>query len=84
MVTLQTEHFMLAVPRGHRLSTIAAVHMADLVHEDFIFYTEDAPGLRRAALHACEIHGFTPRIAQEAVQVALRMTLFSNSIAFAV
>jgi DNA-binding transcriptional LysR family regulator len=83
MLTLQTERLLLAVPRGHRLAAASTVHMADLVEEDFIFYTEDAPGLRLAALHACEIHGFTPRIAQEAVQVATLISLVEAGLGIA-
>lgn len=83
MQTLQTESLLLAVPRSHRLAKAAKVSMADLVEEDFIFYTEDAPGLRVAALHACETHGFTPRIAQEAVQVATLISLVEAGLGIA-
>lgn len=83
MATLQTESMLLAVPRGHRLAAAATVRMADLAEEDFIFYTKDAPGLRMAALHACEFHGFTPRITQEAVQVATLASLVEAGLGVA-
>lgn len=83
MLTLQTEHLLLALPLGHPLAAATRVRMADLANEDFVFYTEDAPGLRMAALHACEIHGFTPRIAQEAVQVATVMSLVEAGLGIA-
>lgn len=83
MLTLQMERLMLVAPRGHRLAAAPSVRMGDLAEEDFIFYTEDAPGLRMAALHACEVHGFTPRIAQEAVQVATVMSLVEAGLGIA-
>jgi DNA-binding transcriptional LysR family regulator len=83
MQTLQTERLTLAIPHNHRFAARSAIRMADLIDEDFIFYTEDAPGLRMAALHACEAHGFTPRIAQEAVQVATVMSLVDAGLGIA-
>lgn len=83
MLSLQTERLLLAVPRGHRLAAAASVRMADLAEEDFVFYNDDAPGLRMAALHACEIHGFTPRITQEAVQVATLASLVEAGLGVA-
>lgn len=83
MQTLQTENLLLAVPRNHPLAGTATVRMADLRQQDFIFYTEDAPGLRMAALHACEAHGYTPRITQEAVQVATLISLVEAGLGIA-
>lgn len=83
MMTLQTEHLLLAIPTGHPLAATDVIRMADLADQDFIFYTEDAPGLRMAALHACEAHGFTPRITQEAVQVATLMSLVEAGLGIA-
>ena len=83
MLTLQTERLLLALPGGHRLAAADTVCMADLAEEDFIFYTEDAPGLRMAALHACETHGFSPRIAQEAVQVQTLISLVEAGLGIA-
>lgn len=83
MLALQTEQFMLAVPHKHALAEAESVSMSDLRQQDFIFYTEDAPGLRVAALHACETHGFTPRIAQEAVQVATVVSLVEAGLGIA-
>lgn len=83
MQSLRTEQLLLAVPLKHALAEAATVRMADLRHQDFIFYTDDAPGLRMAALHACETHGFTPRIAQEAVQVATVISLVEAGLGIA-
>ncbi|MFA5663670.1 LysR family transcriptional regulator [Castellaniella sp.] len=75
MYSLQRENFLLVVPARHRLAGLSRLSMADLVDEDFVFYTEDAAGLRMAALLACEVHGYTPRVAQEAAQVATLISL---------
>ncbi|NLC36662.1 MAG: LysR family transcriptional regulator [Alcaligenaceae bacterium] len=83
MQTLQTENLILVVPRNHALASVASVRMADLRHQDFIFYAHEAHGLRMAALHACEAHGFTPRITQEALQVATLISLVEAGLGVA-
>ena len=83
MLSLQTERLLLAVPKEHPLARVSDIKMKDLAAEDFIFYTEDAPGLRMAALHACEAHGFTPRVTQEAVQVATLASLVEAGLGIA-
>jgi DNA-binding transcriptional LysR family regulator len=35
----------------------------------------DAPGLRTAAIHACQLRGFMPRVTQEAIQVQTVLSL---------
>lgn len=74
---------MLVVPRNHALAELASIRMSSLKAESFIIYTEDAPGLRMATLHACEVHGFTPRIAQEAVQVTTILSLVEAGLGIA-
>ncbi len=70
MSPLQTEPFVLAVPCHHPLATQATVCLRDLSEEGFILYTaSDAAGLRMAATQACQLRGFSPKVAQEAVQV---------------
>lgn len=83
MQTLQTENLILAVPRNHALASANQVRMADLRNQDFIFYAHEAHGLRMAALHACEAHGFTPRITQEALQVATLISLVEAGLGIA-
>src|SRR5690606_12680011 len=70
LLALQTEDFVLALPKSHHLAQRPTLMLKDLSEEDFILYTaSDAAGLRMAAIHACQLAGFTPRVAQEAVQV---------------
>lgn len=83
MFTLQTERLLLAVSRDHQLASKTNIKMAELADEEFIFYTEDAPGLRLAALNACQTHGFTPKISQEAVQVATLISLVKAGLGIA-
>ena len=70
LLSLQTEEFVLAMPKSHPLTTRSVLKLKDLSEEDFILYAaSDAAGLRMAAIHACQLSGFTPRVSQEAVQV---------------
>lgn len=70
LLALQTENFVLAMPKSHPLAQRTTLKLKDLYEEDFILYAaSDAAGLRMAAIHACQLSGFTPRVAQEAVQV---------------
>jgi len=76
LATMLTETFALAVPCSNPLAQRESVRLADLANEDFILYSgADAPGLRTAAIHACQLRGFTPRVAQEAIQVQTVLSL---------
>lgn len=84
LLPLQTEHFVLAVPRQHPLAHKKRVRLQELNEESFILYTAtDAAGLRMAAIHACQLNGFTPRIAQEAVQVQTVLSLVEAGLGIA-
>jgi DNA-binding transcriptional LysR family regulator len=73
---LQTEQLVLAMPKMHPLVQRASLQLKDLSEEGFILYTAtDAAGLRMAAIHACQLRGFTPRVVQEAVQVQTVLSL---------
>jgi len=76
LATLLTETFSLAVPCANPLAQCRTVRLQDLANEDFILYSgSDAPGLRTAAIHACQLRGFTPRVTQEAIQVQTVLSL---------
>lgn len=84
LAPLTTEAFVLAVPRAHPLAARARVRLADLADEAFILYTADeAAGLRMAAIHACQLRGFAPRVAQEAVQVQTLLSLVDSGLGIA-
>src|SRR5690606_6216615 len=56
----------------------------DLADEAFIMYTAtEAAGLRMAAINACQLRGFTPRITQEAVQVQTLLSLVESGLGVA-
>lgn len=75
MLSLQVEPFVLAVPGSHRLASSTTCNLSDLADEEFILYAPgDANGLRMAAEHVCQLRGFSPKVAQEAIQV---QTVFS-------
>lgn len=84
LLALQTEHFVLAMPKTHPLAHLASLELKDLSEEGFILYTApDAAGLRMAAIHACQLRGFTPRLAQEAVQVQTILSLVEAGLGVA-
>lgn len=84
LLPLQTEPFVLAVPRSHALSGSEECRLNDLAEEDFILYTPgDAAGLRMAAVHACQLRGFSPKVAQEAVQVQTVLSLVEAGLGIA-
>lgn len=78
------ENLVLAVPKTHPLAGSSVLRLRDLSEEGFILYTAaDAAGLRMAAIHACQLCGFTPRIAQEAVQVQTVLSLVEAGLGIA-
>ncbi len=82
--SLLTENFVLAMPKTHALAGRSILQLRDLSEEGFILYTgTDAAGLRMAAIHACQLCGFTPRIAQEAVQVQTVLSLVEAGLGVA-
>ena len=84
LTTLQTETFVLAVARSHPLADESNVKLKDLAEEEFILYAgSDAPGLRMAALHACQLRGFMPKVVQEAIQVQTVLSLVEANMGVA-
>lgn len=84
LAPLTTESFVLAVPKSHTLATQKTVRLADLTEEAFILYTAtEAAGLRMAAINACQLRGFTPRVTQEAVQVQTLLSLVASDLGVA-
>lgn len=81
---LLMENFVLAMPKAHALAERNGLTLRDLSEESFILYTAaDGAGLRMAAIHACQLCGFTPRIAQEAVQVQTVLSLVEAGLGVA-
>jgi len=84
LATLFTEIFVLAVPKSNPQAGRATLRLRDLHDEGFILYSEaDAPGLRTAAIHACQLRGFMPRVTQEATQVQTVLSLVEAGLGMA-
>lgn len=84
LLPLQNEHFVLALPSLHPMVTRETVELKELADEGFIMYAPtDAAGLRMAAVHACQLRGFSPQIAQEAVQVQTVLSLVEAGLGIA-
>ncbi|MBV6304356.1 LysR family transcriptional regulator [Candidimonas humi] len=84
MLVLQTEQFVLAMPKAHPLAQKPSLKLKDLSREGFILYTAaSAAGLRMASIHACQLRGFTPRVVQEAVQVQTVLSLVEAGLGVA-
>lgn len=84
MQSLQTEQYDLALPKGHPLAGPTPVKLQDMAEEGFVLYAEpNAAGLRMAAIHACQLCGFTPKVVQEAVQVQTVLSLVEAGLGIA-
>ena len=69
-VTLREIHrdpLRLVINAHHPLADRPQVSLADLRHEDFIFYPQDAgTGIHRSVAQMCRAVGYTPTVVQEA------------------
>lgn len=80
------EHDVLVVvvPRGHRLGRKSKLKLRDLAAEPFIMYSSLAAlNLRGHVMLICQSAGFTPIVAQEAVQVQTIISLVESGLGIA-
>jgi DNA-binding transcriptional LysR family regulator len=80
------EHDLLvaALPPGSPLRTKRVLRLGDLEGEPFVAYSATAAmNLRMQVVSACQSAGFTPRIAQEAVQVQTVLSLVGSGVGVA-
>jgi DNA-binding transcriptional LysR family regulator len=64
---LERNHYVAALPRGHRKAGRARLRLADLRDEPFIFPSrEEGSAAYMSALLACQRAGFIPNIVQQA------------------
>jgi DNA-binding transcriptional LysR family regulator len=65
--TLFSEPFVAVLPATHRLAKRKIVSARDLRDEPFVFFSQNA-GTRayEKPVSLCEVHGFRPRVVQEA------------------
>lgn len=79
------EKMLVAIPKGHRLSSRKATTLAGLSDEVFVFYHRDVrPGLTDVVIAACERSGFRPRLSQEAPQLTSTLNLVAAGLGVAI
>ena len=78
---LLEEPMVAALPTGHPLAAQAAVKLAALAEETFVFYRRPTgPGLHDAIVAACLRAGFSPNIGQEAPRIASTLGLVAAGL----
>ncbi len=76
LLPLDRDEFVAALPSTNPLAQRARLRLADLRLEPFIMYrSTEGPGLRGAAMFACQRAGFYPLITQEALQIQTVLAL---------
>jgi DNA-binding transcriptional LysR family regulator len=84
VVPVEWDCLVAALPLGHPLSSRRSLALSELANESFILYSAaDAPSLRAQVTLACQAAGFSPRVAQEAVQVQTLVSLVESGIGVA-
>lgn len=66
---------LVALPADHRLAGYAAVRLAQLSKEEFVFLRLDSSRFAQRLFDACVQSGFTPRISQQVVEVPAVLSL---------
>lgn len=84
-VVVQRERFVVALPARHRLARMRGrVAMRALANENFVMAPRDiAPGLHDLVGTLATRAGFTPRVAQEAIQMQTVVSLVSSGLGVA-
>lgn len=81
LMPLDRDDFVLAVSERSPLATRDVIALSDAAHEPFIMYPRDkVPSLSALAMMRCQLSGFAPRIAQEAMQVQTIMSLVASGL----
>lgn len=81
LLPMDRDDFVLAVSEHSALAAHDAIALCDAAHEPFIMYPKDkVPSLSALALMRCHLSGFTPRVAQEAMQVQTIMSLVASGL----
>lgn len=78
---MDRDDFVLAVSEHSPLAAHDAIALSDAARQPFIMYPQHkVPGLSTLALMRCQLSGFTPRVAQEAMQVQTIMSLVASGL----
>ncbi|SUV58164.1 LysR family transcriptional regulator [Bordetella parapertussis] len=79
------EPMLVALPPDHPLCRKRTVPVAALAEQDFVLYPRPiGAGLYDAIMQACQRAGFTPRVIQEAPQMASIISLVAAGVGIAV
>lgn len=79
------EEMVVVLPEDHRLARKRAVRLAELAGELFILYPRrNGAALHDAIVTACQAVGFSPRVGQEAPQMASTVTLVAAGIGISI
>ncbi|MBV8619194.1 MAG: LysR family transcriptional regulator [Curvibacter sp.] len=81
LLPLDRDEFVLAVPEHSPLARREAIALSEAADEPFIMYPQaKVPGLSMLAMMRCQLSGFTPRVAQEAMQVQTILSLVATGL----
>ncbi|WP_353233746.1 LysR family transcriptional regulator [Diaphorobacter ruginosibacter] len=81
ILPLDRDDFVLAVSENSPLAQRDAIALSEAAGEPFILYpTDKVPGLAALAMMRCQLSGFVPRVAQEAMQVHTIMSLVASGL----
>ncbi len=81
LLPMDRDDFVLAVSVNSPLAQRDAIALSDAAAEPFIMYPQDkVPNLSALALLRCQLSDFSPRVAQEAMQVQTIMSLVAAGL----
>ena len=81
LLPMDRDDFVLAVSEHSPLAAHDAIALSDAARQPFIMYPRDkVPSLSALALMRCQLSGFTPHVAQEAMQVQTIMSLVASGL----
>lgn len=84
LLQLEPDVFVAALPRGSALAGKGPLRLLDMAGESFVMYAAThAAGLHSAALLACQLAGFMPKVSQQAIQVQTVLALVESGLGVA-
>ncbi len=94
LVSLERDHYIAALPRVNTLAVngrstgasadASPLRLSDMAAEPFVMYAPThAAGLHSTVMLACQLAGFIPRVAQQAVQVQTVLALVESGLGVA-
>ena len=79
------ESLIVAVPENHRLANLEKISLKSLMDESFILFPRFlAPGLYDLIISFCQQFDFSPKLAQEAIQMQTIVSLVAAQIGIAI